>query len=351
MGFQEIIGWPLGWIMKALYTVIPNYGLAIILFTVIIRVLQFPLSVKQQKSSARMGVIQPKLQVLQKKYANNQKKLQEEQMKLYQEYNYSPTSGCLPMIIPLVVLFGLIDVVYKPLTHIVRMSTDLINSATEIAKSVLDTSFISNAPQISIINAVHQSPEAFSELGTDFIQNAQSIDLSFFGINLGLSPTLSWPIIIIPILAGVFALLSSILSMRMNPQTNQGVGMGLKVTMLIMPLFSVWIAFSYPAGLGLYWAASSAIAALQTVVLNKLYDPHKIRETVEAEMEENRKNNRKSSKIEVESVVVDEEGNEKVVKEKISKKEADRRRLAEARKRDAEKYGDEYKEVTDNDLK
>ena len=133
----EMFGYPLGFIMWGIYYLVKNYGIAILLFTLVTKILLFPLSVKQQKNTAMMSAFQPKLQALQKKYANNQQKLQEEQMKLYAEEGINPMSSCLPMLIQFPVLFGIIDVVYRPLTHIMHFSKDMIAEATLIAQNVI----------------------------------------------------------------------------------------------------------------------------------------------------------------------------------------------------------------------
>ena len=112
---STIIGTPLGWVMWLCYTVVRNYGVALILFTLITRLLMFPLSVKQQKSSVKMAAFGPKMRARQTKYANNKEKLSEEMTKLYQEEGYNPMSSCLPLLIQLPILYGLIDVIYNPL--------------------------------------------------------------------------------------------------------------------------------------------------------------------------------------------------------------------------------------------
>ncbi|MEG0614410.1 MAG: membrane protein insertase YidC, partial [Oscillospiraceae bacterium] len=134
MGFiGEIIGYPLGWIMWAIYQVFHNYGIAIVIFTIITRALLTPLSAKQEKSSARMMAFQPKLKALEKKYGKNKEKMQEEQMKLYSEEGINPMGSCLPLLIQFPILFGIIDVVYRPLTHILRFGSDIIEKASKIA--------------------------------------------------------------------------------------------------------------------------------------------------------------------------------------------------------------------------
>ena len=133
---NEIFGYPLGFIMWLCYLVVRNYAVALLLFTIITKLALFPLSLKQQKSMVKMKLFQPKVEELQKKYAKNKEKLNEETMKLYQEEGYNPMSGCLPSLIQFPLLFGMIDVVYRPLTHIAHLSKDLINQAMEIVTSL-----------------------------------------------------------------------------------------------------------------------------------------------------------------------------------------------------------------------
>lgn len=131
---MSLIATPLGYILYFCYIIVKNYGIALILFTLVTKLILFPLSVKQQKNSAKMAKFQPKMEQLKKKYGNNQEKLNEEMMKLYSEENYNPMGSCLPLIITMVVLFGLIDVVYKPLTHVIKPEKEVLNSVTEFVE-------------------------------------------------------------------------------------------------------------------------------------------------------------------------------------------------------------------------
>ena len=133
-----IIAIPLGWLMWLCYTVSPVYWLALLLFTILTRLLLFPLSLKQHKSTAKMAVLKPKVDEIQKKYATNKEKLQQETMKVYQEAGYSPLSGCLPTILQLVVLFGLINVIYNPLQHILQFNAETVAALQEKATVVAE---------------------------------------------------------------------------------------------------------------------------------------------------------------------------------------------------------------------
>ena len=139
----------LGWVLKLMYTITSNYGIAIILFTIIIKLILMPLTVKQQKSMLKTQKLQPLLMEIQKKYGNDKDKLNQETMKLYQKYKINPMSGCLPMLITFLVLFGLIDVIYNPMRHILGMSNEVIAQATEILKG-LGIAFSQYSPQTAI---------------------------------------------------------------------------------------------------------------------------------------------------------------------------------------------------------
>ncbi|MCI8500645.1 MAG: YidC/Oxa1 family membrane protein insertase [Oscillospiraceae bacterium] len=365
MDFSIIFGYPLGWVMWLFYQVVKNYGIAILLFTLFTRVLLYPLGVKQMKSSARMAIFQPKITALQKKYKNNKQKLQEEQMKLYEEEGYNPMSGCLPMLIQFPILFGLINVIYNPLTHMLRISDDLIARALEIAQGL--EGFVQTTSQISIINAVKADPGAFSSLGADFVNAVENFDLNFLGFNMGEVAPFAWDwLVLIPILSGVTSILMTFISMKFSytsrVQGAQQMNGMTKGMMFIMPLFSLFFAFQVPVGVVYYWILTNVFMALQTLILYKIYTPEKMEKVLEEDKKKKKK--KKTSRYQQAlkaaaqqqqgrqpDLVEDENGMVTYKGEVISKKEANRRRLAEARRRDAEKYGEEYKEVTDDDLR
>ena len=347
----NLIGIPLGWIMWLLYSVIQNYGIVLIIFTVLVKALMFPLSVKQQKATAKMSVFQPKIQEIQKKYEKNKEIQQEELMKLYETHGYNPMSGCLPMLLPLIILFGLIDVIYRPLTHILHISSDVIAKATEILSQNGITS--TGRPELDILSNITKFD--FRELGADVVSKIQNFDYSLFGIDLSVVPTWAWNwFLLIPILSGVTAFLVSMVSMRMNPAANQQAsGMGaMKIMMYVMPLFSVWIAFSVPVGVGFYWILSNVLSGVQSVILYKLYSPEKYKKEFEEKMqaEAEKKKLERAQRKKIKTTDSAEPLDPETEKMLLSEKERNRKRLAEARKRDAEKYGEEYVEVTDKDL-
>ena len=350
---MALIGIPLGWIMWLMYKLVNNYAVALILFTVITKILLLPLSIKQQKGTIKMQLMQPKLQEIQNKYKNNPQKMNEELQALYARENYSPMTGCLPLLIQFPILFGLIDVIYKPLTHIMRVPADVLTTITDICNQN-GIALTGYAPQINMLNAVKAQPDLFQSLGAEMVSHISSLNLTCFGLDLSITPDprqIGWfnILLIIPILSGATALLMSLMSLRNMPTPEGGASSSTKSMMLMMPLMSLWFTAMVPAGVGLYWIASNVVAAVQTYILNKFWNPKEMAEKMKAE-EEARREQERQEKIEAKKRAK-EEGRE-MDEKAMSQKEINRQKLAEARRRNAEKYGDYGDiEVTDEDLK
>ena len=348
----SILGYPLGFIMWFCYKIIPNYGLALILFAIITKAALVPLAIKQQKSTVKMRIFQPKLAELQKKYANNREKLAEEMNALYAEEGYSPMAGCLPMAIQLVITFGLIDVIYKPLTHIIRLGGDVITQATTVATQaglLADNVAKSFSSQIALVGAVKQNPDAFSALDPEVVSRITSLDLNFLGLDLSTVPSFGFHLLVlIPILSALTSLLLSLVTMKATSamtKGNPGAGATNVMMMVLMPLMMLWFTASVPAGVGIYWTVSNLIAMVQTVILNKFYNVDEMA-AKEIAAQEERKAQEREAKLEARRRAREVEGTEAA--KALSQKEIDRQRLADARRRMAEKYGDTYEEDADS---
>lgn len=348
---NSLFGYPLGWIMWLCYKVIPVYGVALIIFSILTKALLVPVSIKQQKSMVKMQIFKPRMDEIQKKYANNKEKMNEEMMKLYQEEGYNPMSGCLPMLIQFPILFGLIDVIYKPLTHILRIGSDAITTATEIATNVLGGAVNPYSAQLSIVDAVNKSPEAFASLG-GFVESVSTLNLKLGPIDLTQTPTFAFNLLLlIPILSGVTSVLLSLYTTKQTAASagdNAAAAGMTKSMMLMMPLFSIFFAFQVPAGVGIYWVISNVLMTVQTMLLNKYMNPAKLAAKAQVEYDAKREADRQA-KIEAKKLA--KETGELDIDKALSQKEINRIKLAAARKRDAERYGEEYREVTDDDLR
>ena len=343
MNFLYILAWPLGYVMELIYNIIPNYGWDLILFTLLIRLLSIPLSLKQQKNMVRMTAFQPMIEEIQKKYKDKPDKQQEEMVRLQQDYGYSPTSGCLPMLLNFFVMFGVIGVVYEPLNRIFHIGNDLLAAAGE-ALTTLGIQFTNITRDNLIIEQVLAGEPSITgifsagqlETITEFSKH-----MSFFGIDLTRVPQYNLdpenlPLLIFPVLAIITSFLSTWYSMNSSGQKLQG---SMKVTMYLMPLMYIFFCFTVPTAFSLYYVISNVVMVIQSAVMKKIYDPEKVKAEVAAEIEAKRKAQRRGVKNTTIKVV--DEATGQTVEKNISASEMNKRRLEYARMLDAEKYKDE----------
>ena len=325
LGFLAIIFGP---IMEWIYRFIPNYGWALIVFTLLVNLVLLPLRIKQQKSTARMSAFQPKMQEIQKKYAKDKNR--------QQEYGFSMTAGCMPMALNFLFIFGIIEVVYRPLQYILGVSQDVIAQMVEIANSTLGESLIATdyRVQSALINLVKSNGEAFSSVLGDKLADVQNFQMMFFGIDLGQTPLSSWPsiAIIIPILSVVTMIIVQVITMKMSGQEMSG---SMKALPWIMSIMFGYIAFTIPTGFSLYYTVSNIASFIQSLIAKRIYDPEKVKAQVEAEIEAKRAEKKKKKQVKIKS-----ESGETVMKE-VSEAELARIRLARARAIDEERYKDD----------
>lgn len=466
----SILGYPLGYVMWLCYLLVNNFGWAIVIFSVIVKAAMFPLTLKQQKNMAMSQLFTPRVREIQQKYRNNQQKMQEEMAKLQKE-GYNPMGGCGSMLLTFVILFGVIDVVYKPMTHMEHLNwgdssavenvverakktdyaitllsnegdlkvyleyiqnPDAINLITqesidglaedaqatavpqpkvEIADSenfniteaknavvytkesvtsnyglndeqwsklsslsddtvaVLiknesrlsdqiknelkvskDVRFMSLRRELAALRVYTDHKEAFSDLGVlpetlDKLDNLSS-NMQFAGLDLGMTPGFELPLVLIPVLSLIMSLaqmiISQIIQKKTNPDMVQQQGCA-KFMLYIMPLFSLYIAFQVPAGVGFYWTLSYVFGIAQSLIIYKFWPNEKLQAQAKAELESKNVNLTATATV----VDIDENGNEVKISKKMSEmsakeiKEYQRKKLEEARRADAEKYGDE----------
>ena len=343
MNILYILGVPLGYVMEWIYNLIPNYGWDIIIFTIVIRLLSIPLQLNQQKSMAKMSAFQPMIADIQKKYKDKPEKQQEELLKLQQEYGYKPTAGCMPMLVNFLVMFGVIEVVYRPLQRIFHIGADALTAAGE-ALTTLGISFTTVTRDTNIIAQVIAgestvtscfTPDQVSTI-TEFGQH-----MDFFGIDLTRVPQYSLaaenlPLLIFPVLAIVTMFISTHISMKASGQQMQG---SMKLTMYMMPLMYLFFCFTVPCAFSLYYVVSNILMTVQSIVMKKIYDPEKVKAEVLAEMAARKKEQKRGVKST--TIKVTDEKTGKTVEKNISASEMNKRRLEYARQLDAERYKDE----------
>lgn len=360
VGFFAPVGWVLGKVMYYINGVVHNYGLTLLIFSILVKVLMIPLGIKQQKGMVANARMQPKMQALQKAYGNNKQKYSEELQKLYNEEGFSPLSSCLPMLIQFPILFGMLDVIYSPIKHMLQLPADTIATAIEVAKNA-GVAMNAYSSEISVLTAVQGDYyDLFvNSIGLEATNAIKNFDFTFLGLFLGDQPVylpsegmglgLYFALLSIPVLSGLSSFLMSRVTKQTTSATTDGQMNSMSNTMmLMMPLMSIWISFIVPAGVGIYWLISNILSTVQAMVLNKVMNPAAEIAKAKAEAEALKEQER------VERIEAKKKAREagKDPNEKgLSQKEINRRKLAEARKRDAERYGDEYSEVTDDDVK
>ena len=337
-----ILGWPLGYVMEWIYKLIPNYGWDIILFTLLITIIKIPLQLNQQKSMAKMSAFQPMIADIQKKYKDKPEKQQEELMKL-QEQGYKPTAGCMPMLVNFLVMFGVIEVVYRPLQRIFHIGADAITAAGD-AMTALGISFTQVTRDTNIIAQVLAGESTVTSVFTadqlnTITEFGQHMD--FFGIDLTRVPQYSLaaenlPLLILPILAIVTMFISTHISMKASGQQMQG---SMKLTMYMMPLMYLFFCFTVPCAFSLYYVVSNILMTVQSIFMKKIYDPEKMKEEVLAEMAARKKEQKRGVKNTTIKVIDEKTG--QTVEKNISASEMNKRRLEYARKLDEERYKDE----------
>lgn len=329
MGFLAMI---LGPLMRMLYQMIPNFAVTMIVFTVIIKLLMLPLMIKQQKSMAKMSVFTPMINEIQQKYKNNQEKMQEEMVKLQQEYGYSPTAGCLPMLVNMLVLFGMVEVVYRPVQYILGIPKDAISAAC----TALGIAANGAAAQTGLIEAIHAGLASGVDTGltTEQLSSIANFNTSFLGMDMCTITGFSFSLIMIfPIIAAVTMCISQVLSTKMSGQQAQMQG-SMKVMMLVMNLMFVTFCFNAPVGFSLYYGVSNVVQIFQSYVTYKIYSPEKFKAQYEAELAAKRAEKKKKRTVTVEQ-------NGKQVEKEVTLGEANKLRLEMARQREAELYKDE----------
>lgn len=271
----------LGYILWGAFFLVKNFGVAIILFTLIIKLLLFPFSVKQQKSMASTARFQQKQREIMDKYSGDRIKANEEIQKLMQKEDYSPSMGCLPMFAPMLVMFGVIYSVNNPLTNTLHIASDKVSAAMNSLTRLpgIGTTVNSQYGQISIVKYFNSLQKYLVDSSGNALFNKSEIasieefgsGFNFCGLDLLATPSQSgfssmlW---LIPVLCFVSSVASMFIIQKINGTEMKGC---MALMIFVMPLFSAWIAYNVPGAVGFYWIASTFLGFIQSVIMNKFY--------------------------------------------------------------------------------
>ena len=320
---------PFAWLLLTFYNIFNSYGLALILFAIVIKLILFPVSLKSKKSMIQMNLLSGKMQQLQKQYGKDRERYNLEVQKLYEREKVNPMGGCLWSLIPMIVLIALYGIIREPITYFMNLSMDQIKEVAQMlnwdtvavtqgwvtqammdkAGGVFENGAYNQLYLLSLINDSNLASlqAALGEAGSGlFVMNFQ-----FLGLDLSLIPTwkfwtggLKWSSIglfLLPLVSTGVSFLSMKVSMatnKMNTKTqNAQMDQTNKIMMWMMPLMSLWIGFTVPAGLSVYWVAQYFVTMAQEVIcgrmLKKDYEAARLaaeeRERQEKEEEKRRK--------------------------------------------------------------
>ena len=285
---------PFIWVLNFFYGLTGSYGLALILFAVVVKLILFPFQLKGKKSMIQMNMLNGQMQKLQKQYAKNQQKYQEEVQKLYERAGVNPMSGCLWSLLPILILLPLYAIIREPLVYIMNLSADQLGAVAEavnwstqaVANGwIKEAADFANTGYNQLYLASLITPEnlaavqaALGEAGSQVF----AINFNFLGlIDLSKIPqVMFWTIeggfwlFLLPVISAASGLVMSFISMRTNAINKQSAdaanNASMKSMMIISPLISLWVGFAMPAALCLYWVAQNVLSMLTEFISGKL---------------------------------------------------------------------------------
>ncbi len=302
LAFQlsDIVTVPFGWLMSALYHFTDNYGVAMILFGVLVQLILMPINAKSKKSMMKMSRLTPRIQDIQNRYAGDPQKQNELMQKLYQEEGVSMGGGCLWSFIPMLILFPLFAVIRQPITYILMESEEVAMQIVSVIRNAAPELFSGNNyyDQVIAAQAIPQFAEELKAAIPGISELALAgINFNFLGVNLGtipqfniFSPSWVWDwahigAFLIPVVSAG----SQVLQMWISQKTNDSVitdengvqdketakksqqNQSMQIMMWMMPLMSLWIGFTVSAGLSLYWFIGGVTRMISDPIMTKHY--------------------------------------------------------------------------------
>ena len=303
LAFQlsDLVTVPFGWLLGLLYDLTSNYGVAMILFAIIVQAVLTPINAKSKKSMMKMSRLQPRIQEIQQKYANDQQKQNEAIQKLQQEEGASMgMGGCLWSFVPMLILFPLFTVIRQPITYILGESVEVTQQIIDVVKGLAPSLFSSNAyyDQVIAASAISQyAAEISAAIPGISADTLAGINFDFFGINLGAIPqfnifssTWAWDwahigAFLIPVVSAASQVLQMWISQKTNDSVvtnekgiqdkemaaNSQAAQTNKMMMWMMPLMSLWIGFTVSAGLSVYWFVGGVYRMITDPIMTKHY--------------------------------------------------------------------------------
>ena len=289
----QLIYKAMGALLLFLYNIFNNYGLAILAFGLIVKLILLPFQMKSKKSMMRSTMLTPRVKELEKKYAaNDKKKYQEEVARLYKDAKVNPMSGCLWSLLPFPLLILLYQAVRQPLTFLMSLAAEQIETLTQVVAEMGLYTIPARADayaQMTIANILHENfASVLANPGVaEFADKLKDINFNFLTMNLSQKPqpffwnftesagtagmVSAFLLFLIPLISAALTILQSKVSMAMTPAQDEQTAATTKSMNYVMPVMSVWICFVMPAVMGIYWIEQSVLAIIQESILNKHY--------------------------------------------------------------------------------
>ena len=288
---------PFAWLTRMFYEWTGSYGVAIILFTLVVKLVILPFQLKSKKSMMRMNRMQGKIKDIQTRFANNKERQQQEMADLYAREGINPMGGCLWSFLPLPILIALYYIIRTPLRYFMNLSETVIAEIRTLAESLgYVAATEGNAvayEQIYLSKFIHEHWDSFAGKFDGLL------DVNYQFLGLDLAETASnvmgqfphggwavWGLLLMPFIAAALQLVMSIASMKASSNTMNGSN---KMMLYLFPLMTIWMGFMFPAALCLYWIVNSAFSAVQELLLNKVFAKALDREETEKEREKREK--------------------------------------------------------------
>jgi len=342
----EFITMPFALLLRFLSQLFDNYGFALIAFAIIVTLIRVPFDIKGKRGNMGTMVLQPKVKAIQEKFAGNQQKIMQEQQKLYKEAGVKPMSGCIWTLFPMLIVIVLIGIVRQPLSHMMGLDYYQIETLRQLANSL---------PGVYIEAGIHAEVEIAGYIRNNFaefhaaVPEIFNINMRFLGMDIGQTPQwnffmqeegFTWPafgLFMLPVLstASIYLTQKIMTSTNLMQQQAQQMQM-MKTLMLVMPLMSLWIGFTFPAAMSLYWMLSGLMFAICSIFVNRHFngifkamqaDMEAKDAEREAELEEKRK---KTEALRALNATRENKGTSKK-KKQLADREKERQRQAEQR--------------------
>lgn len=288
---------PFAWLTRMFYQWTGSYGVAIILFTLVVKLVILPFQLKSKKSMMRMNRMQGKIKDIQTRFANNKERQQQEMADLYAREGINPMGGCLWSFIPLPILIALYYIIRTPLRYFMNLSETVIAEIRTLAESLgYVAATEGNAvayEQIYLSKFIHEHWDSF----VGKFDGLLDVNYQFLGLDLAETASnvmgqfphggwAVWGLLLLPFIAAALQLVMSIASMKASSNTMNGSN---KMMLYLFPLMTIWMGFMFPAALCLYWIVNSAFSAVQELLLNKVFAKALDREETEKEREKREK--------------------------------------------------------------